>query len=72
MIAADGTEAPYDRLLLATGSNPFILPVPGQDLAGVMTYRDIDDTNAMIEAAATSSAPWSSAAACSGWKRPTA
>ncbi|KAG1254565.1 hypothetical protein G6F68_010787 [Rhizopus microsporus] len=31
----DGTEAPYDRLLLATGSNPFILPVPGNDLDGV-------------------------------------
>ena len=30
VIAADGTVAPYDRLLLATGSAPFILPVPGQ------------------------------------------
>ena len=35
---------PYDRLLLATGSNPFILPVPGKDLEGVITYRDIADT----------------------------
>ena len=42
----------YDRLLLATGSNPFILPVPGSELDGVITYRDIHDTNAMIEAAA--------------------
>ncbi len=50
--AEDGTEAPYDRLLLATGSNPFILPVPGKDLDGVIAYRDIADTNAMIEAAA--------------------
>ncbi len=50
--AADGTEAEYDRLLLATGSNPFILPVPGKDLEGVIAYRDIADTNAMIEAAA--------------------
>ncbi|HET7864226.1 MAG TPA: nitrite reductase large subunit NirB [Burkholderiaceae bacterium] len=49
--AADGTEAPYDRLLLATGSNPFILPVPGKDLEGVIAYRDIADTHAMIEAA---------------------
>lgn len=50
--ADDGTEAPYDRLLLATGSNPFMLPVPGKDLPGVIGYRDIADTEAMIEAAA--------------------
>lgn len=49
--ADDGTEAPYDRLLLATGSNPFMLPVPGKDLPGVIGYRDIADTEAMIEAA---------------------
>lgn len=50
--AADGTEAAYDRLLIATGSTPFILPVPGRELQGVISYRDIADTNAMIEAAA--------------------
>ena len=52
--AADGrvVEAPYDRLLLATGSNPFMLPVPGHDLPGVLAYRDIADTEAMIDAAA--------------------
>ncbi len=50
--AADGTEAPYDRLLIATGSNPFMLPVPGKDLQGVIGYRDIADTQAMIDAAA--------------------
>ena len=49
--AEDGTEAEYDRLLLATGSNPFILPIPGKDLKGVIAYRDIADTNTMIEAA---------------------
>ena len=49
--AEDGTEVPYDRLLIATGSNPFILPVPGKDLQGVIAYRDIADTNTMIEAA---------------------
>jgi len=49
--AGDGTEAPYDRLLLATGSHPFILPVPGKDLPGVVAYRDIADTQAMIDAA---------------------
>lgn len=51
VIAEDGTEAHYDRLLLATGSTPFMLPVPGRDLKGVLAYRDIDDTNAMIAAA---------------------
>ena len=50
--ASDGTQARYDRLLLATGSQPFVLPVPGHDLPGVITYRDIADTHAMIEAAA--------------------
>jgi nitrite reductase (NADH) large subunit len=49
--AGDGTQAEYDRLLICTGSNPFILPVPGKDLPGVIAYRDIADTNAMIEAA---------------------
>jgi nitrite reductase (NADH) large subunit len=53
VIAEDGTEAPYDRLLIATGSKPFILPVPGNDLAGVIGYRDIADTQAMIDTAAT-------------------
>jgi nitrite reductase (NADH) large subunit len=51
VIADDGTEAAYDRLLLATGSNPVTLPIPGGRLEGVLTYRDIADTEAMIEAA---------------------
>jgi nitrite reductase (NADH) large subunit len=49
--AEDGTTAEYDRLLLCTGSNPFMLPVPGKDLKGVIAYRDIADTDYMIEAA---------------------
>ena len=57
VIAQDGsgqrTEVPYDRVLLATGSTPFMLPVPGHDLAGVISYRDIADTNTMIETAKT-------------------
>ena len=48
----EAISAEYDRLILATGSNPFILPVPGKDLKGVLAYRDIADTEAMIEAAA--------------------
>jgi nitrite reductase [NAD(P)H] large subunit len=51
VVADDGSREPYDRLLLATGSNPFILPVPGRELEGVITYRDIGDTEAMIAAA---------------------
>ncbi|TCS73268.1 nitrite reductase (NADH) large subunit [Sulfuritortus calidifontis] len=49
--AEDGTAAEYDRLLLATGSNPFILPIPGADLPGVVSFRDIADVEAMINAA---------------------
>ena len=43
----------YDKLVIATGSSPFVIPVPGKDLPGVISYRDLDDTNAMIEAAET-------------------
>lgn len=49
----DGSRTPYDRLLLATGSRPVRLPVPGADLEGVLTYRDLADTERMIEAART-------------------
>ncbi len=49
--AEDGTSAEYDRLLIATGSKPFMLPIPGADLQGVLGYRDIKDTNDMIETA---------------------
>ncbi|SEJ04634.1 nitrite reductase large subunit NirB [Paraburkholderia diazotrophica] len=52
VVASDGTEAHYDRLLIATGSTPFILPIPGNTLKGVITYRDIYDTQAMIDTAA--------------------
>lgn len=51
--AADGTMASYDRLLLATGSNPFILPIPGNDLPGVIGFRDIKDVETMLTAAQT-------------------
>ena len=51
VVISGGQETPYDELILATGSAPFIIPVPGKDLAGVVTYRDLEDTNAMIAAA---------------------
>lgn len=51
VIAADGTVAPYDRLIIATGSVPFILPIPGADKQGVIGFRDIKDVDTMLEAA---------------------
>lgn len=52
VVCASGTKFAYDRLLLAVGSNPFIIPVPGRDLPGVVSFRDLDDVNAMLAAAA--------------------
>ncbi len=46
-----GRVEAYDKLLLATGSDPFIIPVPGHDLDGVVTFRDMDDVGAMLRAA---------------------
>jgi nitrite reductase (NADH) large subunit len=48
VIAADGTTVRYDRLLLATGSHPFMIPVPGKDLDGVIAFRDIHDVDTML------------------------
>ncbi|MEW9668515.1 nitrite reductase large subunit NirB [Ammoniphilus sp. 3BR4] len=48
-----GMTQPYDELILATGSNPFILPLPGADLPGVISYRDIKDCEMMMEASKT-------------------
>ncbi|MGE6739491.1 nitrite reductase large subunit NirB [Allorhizobium pseudoryzae] len=47
----NGITAAYDRLVIATGSNPFIIPVPGHTLPGVVAYRDLDDVGAMLAAA---------------------
>jgi len=49
--ARSGKEVKYDRLLLATGSQPFIVPVPGFDLPGVVGFRDLDDVDTMLRAA---------------------
>ncbi|MBP6112799.1 MAG: nitrite reductase large subunit NirB [Sphingobium sp.] len=46
-----GHEVSYDKLLIATGSDPFIIPVPGKDLPGVVTFRDLDDVDKMVAAA---------------------
>ncbi|HLF10969.1 MAG TPA: nitrite reductase large subunit NirB [Gammaproteobacteria bacterium] len=51
VISTSGAEVSYDRLILATGSNPVVLPLPGKDLPGVVSYRDIADVDRMIAAA---------------------
>ncbi|MDR5775714.1 MULTISPECIES: NAD(P)/FAD-dependent oxidoreductase [unclassified Caballeronia] len=48
--SASGVEVRYDRLLIATGSKPFIIPVPGCDLPGVIAFRDIQDVEKMLAA----------------------
>ncbi len=50
VIDSNGNATPYDRMLIATGSNPFILPIEGANLPGVIAYRDIADTETMIAA----------------------
>ncbi|MFC5509833.1 NAD(P)/FAD-dependent oxidoreductase [Massilia jejuensis] len=51
VVARSGMEAPYDRLLLATGSTPFMLPIPGNTLPGVVGFRDLHDVDTMLAAA---------------------
>ncbi|MEW8294247.1 MAG: nitrite reductase large subunit NirB [Candidatus Thiodiazotropha sp.] len=51
VISESGAAIDYDRLLIATGSNPFIIPVPGHDKRGVIGFRDIADVERMLEAA---------------------
>ena len=46
-----GRKQGYDKLLIATGSDPFIIPIPGADLEGVVTFRDLDDVDRMLAAA---------------------
>ncbi|MCM2450667.1 nitrite reductase large subunit NirB [Agrobacterium vitis] len=45
----NGITAAYDKLVIATGSLPFIIPVPGHQLPGVLAYRDLDDVEKMLE-----------------------
>lgn len=44
-----GEQYQYDRVILATGSNPFMLPIPGADKEGVIAFRDIRDCETMME-----------------------
>jgi nitrite reductase (NADH) large subunit len=46
--SARGQEVPYDVVILATGSTPFVPPVPGVDKRGVFVYRTIEDLDRII------------------------
>ncbi|WP_018751552.1 nitrite reductase large subunit NirB [Paenibacillus sanguinis] len=53
VVAENGQRVPYDKVLIATGSNSFILPIPGSDKEGVVGFRDIADCEQMLDAAKT-------------------
>lgn len=46
-----GATHAYDALIIATGSRPILIPVPGAEMPGVVTFRDLDDVDAMLAAA---------------------
>ena len=48
VVSTNGIVADYDKLVIATGSSPFIPPIPGHQLPGVVTYRDLDDVDKML------------------------
>ncbi len=50
VVSACGIRVGYDRLLIATGSDPFMLPIPGANLPGVVTFRDVQDVGKMLAA----------------------
>ncbi|GAA0597591.1 nitrite reductase large subunit NirB [Caenispirillum bisanense] len=52
VVARSGLAVPYDRLIIATGSSPIVIPIPGATLPGVVTFRDVDDVDAMLAASA--------------------
>ncbi|MBL6427709.1 MAG: NAD(P)/FAD-dependent oxidoreductase [Maritimibacter sp.] len=49
VVVGEKGEVAYDKLVFGTGSNPFIIPLPGHDLDGVIPYRDLEDTEAMMQ-----------------------
>ncbi len=50
VISETGKEVSYDKLILATGSYPFVPPVPGHDRENIFVYRTIDDLEAITAA----------------------
>ncbi len=51
VVTASGCIEPYDKLIIATGSTPIAIPVHGVTLPGVVTFRDLDDVDAMVHQA---------------------
>ncbi|MCR8546465.1 nitrite reductase large subunit NirB [Salipiger sp. P9] len=51
VVTGEKGEVAYDKLVFGTGSSAFIIPLPGHDLPGVVAFRDLEDTTAMVEAA---------------------
>lgn len=49
VVEGENGLVPYDKLIFGTGSSPFIIPLPGHDLEGVIAYRDLEDTQRMME-----------------------
>jgi nitrite reductase (NADH) large subunit len=45
----DDSETPFDKLIIATGSSPFIPPIAGVDKEGVFTFRNLADTRSLLE-----------------------
>jgi len=52
--SVSGISCKYDKLVIATGSSPIVIPLPGHELDGVMTYRDLDDVERMLTVASVS------------------
>jgi len=52
VVSTKGVRIAYDALVMATGSYPFVPPVPGRDAAGCFVYRTIDDLEAIAAYAA--------------------
>jgi nitrite reductase (NADH) large subunit len=52
VVTSSGEALPYDALVLATGSTPFVPPVPGHDTEGCFVYRTIDDLESIADFAA--------------------
>ena len=48
LTAENGEVISYDKLVFGTGSNPFMITLPGHDLKGVIAYRDLEDTEQMM------------------------